>query len=144
VSRGPDKRKRTMSPASLANLKPGPGFQSGNAINRTHGARSEGLIAPLAEQYLAELQREFPQASERVLRLQARRLAKLERLAGWLEAHGEIRHQRRGEVFEASKLEESITAAFLTTQHRLEAQREQARSDRGATLARIVDAEQLG
>jgi hypothetical protein len=102
----------------LANLK------SSNAVK--HGTRSEAIIQPLAEQYLAELVGEFPLASERVLRLQARRLAKLDRLASYLEDRGEIRHQRRGEVFPASAIEESVTAAFLATQTRLEAQAREA------------------
>jgi BMFP domain-containing protein YqiC len=110
TSKDPVKRAR-----QVANLVPGG--------NQSHGAKSEAIIRPLAQAYLVELQREFPDASERVLKLQARRLAKLERLAGWLERKGELANQRRGTVYPASSLEESITAAFLNTQAKLEAQR---------------------
>ncbi len=107
--------------------------------NPTHGATDEKLIRPLAEQYLAELTGEFPRASERVLRLQARRLAKLDRLASYLEGTGEIRHKRRGEVFPASQLEESITSAFLSTQAKLEAQHAASGNGNGAgSLASIA------
>jgi hypothetical protein len=147
MGRGVTARKRKQhatggsvrSPASLANLKNAPAAQQGNLRAMQHGAASEALIRPLAETYLAELQREFPAASERVLKLQARRLAKLDRLGSYLEAHGEIRHQRRGEVFPASQLEESITAAFLATQARLEAQQREAAGDPATVLARIVE-----
>lgn len=89
--------------------------------NPTHGASSEAIIRPLAEAYLAELVKEFPKASERVLKVQARRLAKLERLGVYLDGKGEIRHKRRGEVFPASAHEERISAAYLAEHARLEA-----------------------
>lgn len=57
----------------------------------------------------------------------------------------EIRHQRRGEVYPASTLEKSITAAFLAPQARLEAQQREARSDPRQVLSRIVaDGEVVG
>jgi CRP-like cAMP-binding protein len=112
--------KRGQHPNSRANLK-----QYGGPTH-THGAHSESLIRATAEAYLAELQEEFPAASERVLRLQARRLAKLDRLASYLERKGEIRHQRRGEVFPASALEEKIAAAYLAEHDRLEQQQREA------------------
>jgi CRP-like cAMP-binding protein len=100
----------------LANLK-----VAGKAsAAQTHGAFSEELIRGSASAYLAELSREFPGASERVLRLQARRLAKLDRLASYLEGRGEIRNRRTGEVFAASALEERITAAYLVEHARLQ------------------------
>jgi hypothetical protein len=113
LSKDPAARER-----QLANLR------SSSAVK--HGTRSEVLIRPLAEQYLAELVGEFPDASERVLKLQARRLAKLERIASFLEERGEIRHQRRGEPFPVAALEESVTAAFLSTQAKLEVQAREA------------------
>jgi hypothetical protein len=116
LSKDPKARQR-----QLANLK------STNAVK--HGTRSEALIQPLAEMYLAELTEEFPLASERVLRLQARRLAKLDRLATYLEGRGEIRHHRRGEVFPASAMEESVTVAFIATQAKLEVQARDARAN---------------
>ena len=111
LSGDPEARKR-----QLANLR------SSSAV--THGAHSDALTRPLAEQYLAELLEEFPTASERVLQLQARRLAKLDRLASYLERKGEIRHQRRGEVFAASALEERVATGYLATHDRLEQERE--------------------
>jgi hypothetical protein len=121
------------NPASMRNLKRGgPPVPRANLRAVTHGAGSEVILRPLCEAYLAELAEEFPEASERVLKLQARRLAKLDRLGTYLEKHGEIRHQRRGEVFPASSLEETITAAFLATQAKLEAQ---VRSTSGEQLA---------
>jgi hypothetical protein len=123
LSSDPQARER-----QIANLKRG---------QLAHGANSEALIRPLAEEYLAELAGEFPNASERVLRLQARRLAKLDRLGSYLEGKGEIRHHRRGEVFPASALEESITSAFLSTQAKLEAQHAANGGRPGNTLAQI-------
>jgi hypothetical protein len=108
--------------AQLANLKA--------SAPTTHGAHSEALIRPLAEAYLAELAEEFPAASERVLKVQARRLAKLDRLGVYLDAKGEIRHQRRGEVYPASALEEKVSAAFLAEHVRLE-QLQRERADDG-------------
>ena len=109
LSSDPDARSR-----QLANLR------SDGAVR--HGAGSEALIRPLAETYLDELLEEFPAASERVLRLQARRLAKLDRLSSYLEVKGKIATSAAANV-PASALEESITAAFLATQAKLEAQR---------------------
>jgi CRP-like cAMP-binding protein len=128
LSKDPAARRK-----QLANLK------TTSAVK--HGTRSEALIRPLAEMYLAELTGEFPQASERVLRLQARRLAKLDRLASYLEGRGEIRHQRRGDVFPASAMEEQITASFLATQGRLEVQ---ARETNGKPAAGLEQLRQRG
>ena len=111
----------------LANLRP--------ENSTKHSGRSEVLIQPLAERYFAELLGEFPSASERVLRLQARRLAKLERIGAFLEQKGEISHQRRGEVFPAALIEESTTSAFLATQAKLEAQAREARKSGAAPAA---------
>jgi len=120
--------------AQLANLRSG-------AAKTTHGALSEALIQQATTMYLAELSREFPGASERVLRLQARRLSKLDRLASYLEGRGEIRNRRTGEVFAASALEERITGAYLATHERLEQQREQVGT--GSPLAGLADAGRL-
>jgi CRP-like cAMP-binding protein len=115
----------------LANLKPSGALQ--------HGAHSEALTRPLAETYFAELRAELPSASERVLRIQARRLAKLDRLATFLEQTGEIRHKRRGEVYPASALEERVAAAFLAEHVRLEdMQRTTGATDAEALLAAVV------
>ncbi len=54
----------------------------------SHPRATDAITRPLAEAYLAELTGEFPGASERVLRLQARRLAKLDRLAAYLGGQG--------------------------------------------------------
>jgi CRP-like cAMP-binding protein len=101
-----------------------------------HGADS-AAARQLAERYLAELVEEFPSASERVLRIQARRLAKLDRLATYLETVGEIRHRRRGEVYPASALEEKIAAAYLAEHERLAA-RESGAADPEAALHAVV------
>lgn len=125
LSKDPSARR-----AQLDNLKRG---------QLTHGASTEALIRPLAEAYLAELVGEFPSASERVLRVQARRLAKLDRLGVYLDGRGEIRHRRRGEVFPASALEEQVSAAYLAEHRRLEAVERDAGAGRpGDPLARIA------
>jgi hypothetical protein len=125
-------------PNSRANLQHYPPAPKGNLRAMKHGAQTESIIGPLAERYFAELVEEFPGASERVLKIQSRRLAKLDRLSAYLEKHGEIRHQRRGEVFPASTLEEQITNGFLQTQERLERQQRAHHRDPAAVLARIV------
>lgn len=122
--------------AQLANLKRG---------QLTHGASTEALIRPLAEGYLDELAGEFPSASERVLRVQARRLAKLDRLGVYLDGKGEIRHKRRGEVFPASALEEQISAAYLAEHRRLEAREHEAGASKPhQTLASIAEELEAG
>jgi hypothetical protein len=127
--------KRGKHPNSLANLK------QNSERSATHGAYSEELTRATAEQYLAELTEEFPTASERILRVQARRLAKMDRLGTYLEGRGEIRHARRGEVYPASALEEKISAAYLTEHARLEAQQREATTlSPQQALARIVAA----
>lgn len=126
-----DNGKRGQHPNSRRNLK-----QYGGPTH-THGAHSESLIRASAEAYLAELVEEFPAASERILRVQARRLAKMDRLGSYLEAHGEIRHQRRGEVYPASALEEKISAAYLAEHARLEAQQHAATDPVAAVRAYI-------
>jgi hypothetical protein len=104
-----------------------------------HGAHRETEIAPLAESYLAELLVELPTASERVLRLQARRLARLELLGCFEDKHGVLRNQRRGEPFAATLLAEKITSAFIRTHAGLEAQQREAGDTRGReTLASIA------
>jgi CRP-like cAMP-binding protein len=115
----------------LANLR--------STAARTHGAHSKPIVRDLAERYLAELLAEFPSASERVLRIQARRLAKLDRLASYLETVGEIRHKRRGEVYPASALEEKIAAAYLSEHARLaELERAAGASHPGAALEAVA------
>jgi hypothetical protein len=125
LSKDPAARAR-----QLANLK--------DTAAVTHGGNSEALIRPLAEMYLAELAEEFPSASERVLKVQARRLAKLERLGVYLDAKGEIRHHRRGEVYPASALEEKISAAYLAEHVRLELQQRAAATNGVEPLAQVV------
>lgn len=116
----------------LANLKPG--------AHVTHGAHHEAEIQASAMTYLAELVGEFPGASERVLRLQARRLAKLDRLATFLTGRGEIRNRRTGDVFAASTLEERITAAYLAEHARLEQlQRERGSANPIGALESVAD-----
>lgn len=117
--------------AQLANLR--------STAAETHGA--DGAAArQLAERYLAELAAEFPSASERVLRVQARRLAKLDRLATYLEGVGEIRHKRRGEVYPASALEEKIAGAYLAEHARLAELERLARAERpAAALEALAD-----
>jgi len=110
----------------LANLK------STGALK--HGARSEGAIRPRADELFAELLEEFPNGSVRVLRLQARRLSKLEGLGRFLEERGELRNRRLGELFPAAAMEESLTVAFLNTQAKLEAQQREAAGKPAAGL----------
>jgi hypothetical protein len=123
LSKDPAARDR-----QLANLRPA-NLTRDAALK--HGGRAETLLQPRADELLTELQQEFPAASERTLRLQARRLAKLERLGAFLEAKGELRNKRSGEIFPASQMEESLTAAFLATQAKLEAQAASARGVNG-------------
>ena len=119
LSKDPRARERQLS-----NLRPDAALK--------HAGRADVLIRGRADELLAELLEEFPAASPRVLRLQARRAAKLERLAAFLEERGEFRNRRQGEVFAASAIEESVTAAFLATQAKLEAQAREARSKPGS------------
>lgn len=118
LSGDPEARKR-----QLANLRPDAALK--------HGARSEVAIRGRADELFAELSGLFPSASETTLRLQARRLSKLESISRFLEERGEIRNRRLGEPFPVSAMEESLTAAFLSTQGKLEAaEREAGRGGR--------------
>jgi hypothetical protein len=89
---------------------------------RRHGGYRELEIAPLADAYLDELMEELPVASERVLRIQARRLARLELLGRFEDRNGVLRNKRRGEPFAATLLAEKISSAFIRTHAELEAQ----------------------
>jgi hypothetical protein len=97
----------------------------------THGGHSEGAIAPLAADYLAELMAELPTASERVLHIQARRLARLELLGRFEDERGVLRSRKRGEPFPATVLAEKISSAYIKTHTDLEAM-ERERKDNGA------------
>jgi hypothetical protein len=63
------------------NLRRQPAGEPGPALK--HGAYSEGTLAEVRARHLGELREEFPQASERILLLQAGRLARLEVLMGF-------------------------------------------------------------
>ena len=108
----------------------------------THGASSESRVGPLRSEYLAQLKLEFPAADERVLIVQAGRLAKLELLERFVDERGVIRHRRRGDTFPAVALAERITQGFLATQQQLEARRDAGGPrdgfDINATLAEIA------
>lgn len=110
----------------MANLRPDAALK--------HGGRADALTRGRADELFAELSGEFPNASERVLRLQARRLSKLEGLGRFLEERGELRNRRLGEAFPAAAMEEQVTAAFLATQAKLEAQQREAADKPAAGL----------
>jgi hypothetical protein len=63
------------------NLLRQPAGEPGPALK--HGASSEATLAEVSARHLVELRKEFPQASERILLLQAGRLARLEVLMGF-------------------------------------------------------------
>lgn len=124
LSRDPNARSK-----QLANLSP-------NAA-ATHGLRS-AEVATLAESYLAELLLEFPTASQRVLRLQARRLAKVELCARYLNEHGLVRSKRTGAVRQVAEFEETLTKGFLAEQARLEERQRLVNGHGGASLEAIA------
>jgi hypothetical protein len=76
--------------------------------------------------YLDELRLERPGSSERVLRIQSRRLARLDLLAGHEDRHGVLRHQRRGEPYPATLLAEKIASAYIAADRDLEARERDA------------------
>lgn len=104
-----------------------------------HNAYSESAVAPLADAYLAELMVELPTASERILRIQARRLARLELLGRFEDERGVLRNQRRGEPYAATLLAEKISTSYIRTHTDLEAQAAgNGGGGRAPTLAEIA------
>jgi hypothetical protein len=103
----------------LANLK---------AENSTkHGARSEVLIRAESSEYVAELRRSYPAEGEVWVRLQARRMAKLARLAVYLEGRpSEVLNLRQGKLNPAMAEEESLTRALLADLERAEQRKKDA------------------
>lgn len=90
----------------LANLK------SSSALK--HGARSEALIRESSTAILAELEKTYPNESSTWLALQSRRLAKIGRLAAYLEGRpSEVLNQKTGKLNPAQEQEESLTRAVL-------------------------------
>lgn len=116
----------------------------GNSRAVSHGAWSEGLVAPRRERLLGELRVEFPGASERRLIVQAHRLAQLELLGEFADERGVIRSRRTGDVFPAAQLAERIASAFLSEQDRLEAQRDAKGGDRPRQTLAEIEAELAG
>lgn len=102
-----------------------------------HGAYQESKIAPLAAAYLDELMDELPSASERILRIQARRLARLELLGRFEDERGVLRNRKRGEPFAATLLAEKISSAYVKVHLGLEAQQREAGDSGRQTLADI-------
>jgi hypothetical protein len=94
-----------------------------------HSAWRELEIAPLAATYLEELMVELPNASERILRVQSRRLARLDLLARFEDRNGVLRNKRRGEPFAATLLAEKISTSYIRTHVDLEAQQRAAGDD---------------
>jgi hypothetical protein len=106
--------------------------------NSTHRANSEIAIRPLSTVYLAELQKDYPSESERVLKLQARRLAKITLRAEYLDGRpSEILNKRTGKINPAAMDEEALTKAFLAEHDRMEQRKREAPGGQGQTLADI-------
>lgn len=103
----------------LANLK---------ASNSTkHGARSEALIQESSTAIYAELERTYPSESPTWLRLQSRRLAKLQRLAAYLESRpSEVLNQKTGKLNPAQEQEEALTRAVLADFERADQRKKDA------------------
>jgi hypothetical protein len=85
-----------------ADRPPHPGAQVappplGNARARTHGARSEDVLAPRREQHFVTLREYFPGEPEPMLRIAANRAARAEVLADWLDDRG-LMHGRGGDL----------------------------------------------
>lgn len=106
---------------------------------RKHGAHRAAEIAPLAASYSDELLDELPNASERVLRIQSRRLARLELLGRFEDSHGVLRNKRRGEPYAATLLAEKLSSAFIRTHIDLEVQERGALRDPADALRRHLE-----
>jgi hypothetical protein len=131
LSSDPDARAR-----QVANLRPG----DQKASNREqHGAYSEKKLAPLRERYRTDLRGQFPSAGEDELIIQAGRLAQMDVLQQFLDAHGPIRHHRRGETFPAAQLLASVTSAYERRRDLL-AERERAKAEDPFALYHALEA----
>jgi hypothetical protein len=93
----------------LANLRQGP---QARVTHGMHSQAGKARVAELAETYFAELSASFPNSSEYQRRIQARRLAKMDLFAQFVNERGVIRHRRRGDVFPAHVEEERLASAF--------------------------------
>lgn len=138
VTMSPDPAARERSIAAIRGHADNP--QNVHALGALkHGGKaSDATIAPLADAYLAELLAEFPTASERVLLIQARRLARLELLGRFEDQRGVLRNRKRGEPFPATVLAERISTAYLSEHARLEAGEREAGGKPRQTLAEIA------
>lgn len=101
-------------PAQTLQLQPHGGAllapEANNTRHLTHGAFSERKIAPLREVHEASLRQQFPAVDERLLGLQAHRMAQIELLVTWCDQHGIVK--RGGEVYNAARFAEQLTRGF--------------------------------
>ena len=114
LSSDPEARER-----QLANLKP--------SNSTKHGARSEVLIRESSREILAELEKLYPSESAHWLSLQSRRLAKIGRLAAYLEGRpSEVLNQKTGKLNPAQEQEEVLTRAVLADFERADVRKRDA------------------
>jgi hypothetical protein len=121
LSKDPDARSR-----QLANLRAGSGASVGNQQTVTHGAYSGRLIRQATGEHLASLAEQLPNASGEELRVQASRMAQIERLTAYIESRGLIRNQRQGTVYVAAELLAKLSTLF-ERQHGVLLERERTR-----------------
>jgi hypothetical protein len=127
LSKDPAKRAN-----QLANLK--------RTAATTHGAFSGRLIRQATGEHLASLAAQLPNASGEELRVQASRMAQIERLTQYIEAKGLIRNQRQGTVYVAADLLAKLSTQF-ERQHALLLERERTRPARPAETLETIIAE---
>jgi hypothetical protein len=90
--------------------------EPGNDRAVTHGAHSEARIAPLRAVHLAALRDQFTAVDERLLSVQAERMAQYQLLTAWLDANGLVKDgasvTTRGQVYSAATFAETLARSF--------------------------------
>lgn len=76
-----------------------PPFEKGNALQLTHGTRSERMLAPVREGHARGLAERYQWIDASRRALQAQRLAQIDLASAWLDKQGTVVRDDQGEVF---------------------------------------------